>query len=157
VIAGPRDRTGYGIALASLGVALAIVLIGICWIAVQRSDEPEVTVHGCFSTKRVQCSPEVAVRGSTNPPSALWVAFGALTGVVVGVLIPFPRESAQPLSEAPSGIPLAWLWPAIVAAAAAVSLVVAHDNHESLPFYVAGVLFVGLFVGLLIPSPGQRD
>ena len=77
--------------------------------------------------------------------------------MVVGVLIPFPRESAQPLSEAPSGIPLAWLWPAIVAAAAAVSLVVAHDNHESLPFYVAGVLFVGLFVGLLIPSPGQRD
>jgi uncharacterized membrane protein YedE/YeeE len=157
VIGDPRDRTGYGIAIASLGVALAIVLAGICWIAMQQGDKPVVAVHGCVLLKGIHCSPDISVyRDTSNAPPGLWVVLAGLAGVLVGALIPLPPR-ALPSSSRDMNSPPRWLWPAIVGVAAVVSFVVAHDNHESLPFYVAGALLVGLSLGLLIPSPGQED
>jgi hypothetical protein len=158
VIGDPRDKSGYAVAVASLGVALAIVLAGICWIATQQGDNPVVTIHECVSVKAVHCSPEVSVYRSTpNVPTGLWVALAALAGVLVGALIPLPPRPVPSCLEDARSDPPRWLWPAIVGAAAAVSFVVAHDNHESLPFYIAGGLLAGLLLGLLIPSPGHED
>jgi hypothetical protein len=157
VIGDPRDRTGYGIALASLGVALAIVLAGICWISVQQGDEPVVAVHGCVLLKGIHCSPDISVHKDTSDaPPGLWIALAGLAGVLVGALIPLPSR-APPSSSRDVNSPPWWLWSAIAALAAIASFVVAHDNHESLPFYVAAALLVGLSLGLLIPLPGQED
>jgi hypothetical protein len=157
VIGDPRDRTGYGIAIASLGVALAIVLAGICWIAMQQGDKPEVAIHGCVLLKEIHCSPDISVyRDTSNAPPGLWVALAGLAGVLVGALIPLPSR-APPSSSRNGNSPPWWLWPAIAAIAAIVSFDVAHDNHESLPFYAAGALLMGLSLGLLIPLPGQED
>jgi drug/metabolite transporter (DMT)-like permease len=157
VIGDPRDKTGYGVALASLGVALAIVLAGICWISMQQGDEQEVAIHGCVLLKGIHCSPDISVnRNTPNAPPGLWVALAGLAGVLVGALIPLPSRAPLPRSRDVNSPPW-WLWPAIVGAGAIVAFVVAHDNHESLPLYVAGGLLVGLLLGLLISLPGQED
>lgn len=71
----------------------------------------------------------------------VWLAAGALGGAFVGALI--PREDLGRACR-----------PLALAALIAVALA-AFDGSQG--FYVAGVTFGGVLLGLPIPSPGSND
>ena len=159
MVGEPRDKTAYGIAIAGLGFALALLLIGICWIAVQQSD-PGATdefTHECASQAPVQCEVAPDVHSTSNDPSTpdeLWIALAVLAGVFVGTLIPFSLPALQPYSNYSD----VWRWkwdPPSVAAVAitvAASVAILLWANSLLLFATASLLF-----GLLIPSPARGD
>jgi hypothetical protein len=131
MIGGPRDKTAYGLVAASFGLALALVLGGICWIAVEKGDTS----------------------------SGLAIAAVALGSALIGMQIPFPLPGSPPESGDSkfewSGS--AWLALVLVLTTivfgVGVALLATMSEHPSLP-HVA--LAAGLF-GLLIPSPAKGD
>jgi hypothetical protein len=131
MIGGPRDKTAYGLVAASFGLALALVLGGICWIAAEGGDIP----------------------------SGLAIAAVALGSALIGMQIPVPLPGAPPESGDSryewSGS--AWLTLQLAVTtlvfAVGVTLLATMSDHPSLS-HVA--LAAGLF-GLLIPSPAKGD
>jgi len=95
VIGDPRDRSGYGIALASLGLALAVLLAGICWVATQHGDITVLHERGCALEVPIHCRPEswsTTVAKASDIPSVLWIALaclGAIFVLTLLTLIPF--------------------------------------------------------------------
>lgn len=97
----PRDPGAYRLAIAGLGLALAVLLAGICWIA---------TVHVARDTVHVERSTihvikndpiheeRVTVNVKKDPvrmemgqvPVELWFVLGALGGVFVGAYFGVP-------------------------------------------------------------------
>lgn len=130
----PRDRTAYGIAIASLGLSLAVVMVGICWIATEEK----------------------------SAPGGMWIVASALVGILVGVLIPFsPR--LKPADSSNSGCDVArWPWAATVGGLVIVCLCIAalifgRTHQNSLALYSIATALGGLLIGLPIPSPGRGE
>ncbi len=174
----PRDPGAYRIAIAALGLAVAVVLAGICWIAavhvardtvnVQRTTVHVVKndpIHEERVTVNVKKDPDGMEMGRV--PVELWFVLGALGGVFVGMLIPFSmyRRSLKPgcacESEAYESA-----WYSIAGAGVLVVLLVfaicmadriIGDIKSDLPLYVVGATIAGVLLGLPIPSPGRRD
>jgi amino acid transporter len=158
MVGEPRDRTAYSMAIVGLGVALALLLAGICWIAVQNSspDVSDVFTHRC-PLEASSCRPVLyghTATSNTSIPEGLWITLAALVGVLTGTLISF----SQPVSQLRSKLPK-WekgrkrTQASIAAIGVAVALfVVVAVVIPPLLFAIAGLL-----LGLLIPSPARRD
>lgn len=152
MVGDPRDKTAYGMAIASLGVALALLLLGICWIAVEHSSSTEFLTHKCPLVKANSCRPAIHVDSVTETPGVprgLWIALAGLGGVFVGALISFPLS------------PVGFEWPErilyliaiVVVLLASVLLMVSALSDRSVLKLVIGAILLGL----LIPSPARRD
>jgi len=166
----PRDPGAYRIAIAALGLAVAVVLAGICWIAAVQVTSDTVQIHKTtvHVDKRDPVHDErVTVHVERDPahiemgrvPVELWFALGALGGVFVGALIPFSlrvRSSKQGCACEPDVYKPAWLF-----IGATVALLVACIGtailEQPFRFYALDATIAGLLLGLLIPSPGRRD
>ncbi len=126
----PRDRTAYGIAIASLGLALAVVLVGLCWIAAEEK----------------------------SSPGGMWIAAAAIGGVLVGVLIPFSLRLKPPGGCDASRWPWATIVGVLVIACLCVTALIFGRTHDdSLALYAIATALGGLLIGLPIPSPGRGD
>lgn len=159
MIGDPRDRSAYGIALATLGLALAVLLAGICWIATQRGDITVSHERGCALEAPHHCRPaswSTAIDKSPEIPRELWVALAALGGVFVGALVPYPLP-ARGLS--PYDVEINWLRRlgnlAIFAVpiAALIAAIVIVTKTDALPGYAAA----GFLLGIAIPSPANSE
>jgi hypothetical protein len=146
VIGEPRDRGAYGIAIASLGLALAIVLIGICWIATEQESASETVIHRCTQVGDLdRC---VTTRGTDPPASAipreLWIVLAMLGGLFTGILLPYPRLEPKWLNVALLAVPAAFI------AGIITDLPSAHHS-------VFGYGALSILLGFLIPSPAWND
>ncbi len=156
-----RDRTAYGVAFASLGLALAIVLIGVCWLSTERGSTSERIVHGCEVHAPRACRPSVLVHRTNSPqiPSGVWVTLALLGGLFVGALIPFPfpRWSSPVRLGAQERCGHAFRNGAFIVASiaflAVAAIVASQASAGSLSCSAVG----GLLLGLLIPSPTQEE
>lgn len=163
MVGEPRDRTAYSVAIGCLGLALVILLIGICWIAVENSghDVTDVFTHKC-ALDVASCRPalyEHSTISAMSIPDGLWIALAAIGGALVGALIPFSTGALVPDSPQASYDSTAWKWKwdfelivITVLAALAATLVIIVWADSLLLFAIAGLL-----LGLLIPSPARRD
>jgi predicted membrane protein len=136
---GARDMAAYQIAFAALGLAVAAVFAGICWIVGQSAKE--------------------------EVPVELWFAAGAISGVLVGALLPFSirmrtsdslirglREAHGAYTLDLGSIAGSLLLAIICVVATSVGFALGVPQLEVLGTTVAGIL-----LGLPIPSPGRRD
>jgi len=91
VIDDPRDRSAFGIAVASLGLALVVLLAGICWVSTQHGDITVLHERGCALEIPTHCRPEswtTTVAKASDIPSELWVALAVLgAAIFVAVLL----------------------------------------------------------------------
>ncbi len=177
----PRDLGAYRIALASLGLAVAVVLAGICWIVVSHAEHHFVLLHVEKGAGRVVSYPAQSEGGRV--PDGLWLAAGALGGVLVGALIPFawyirpvrtrcasrPARCACASNHASASgcacetdvYVYAWRYIVagavlVLACAAAFVVGAAGGAHDRLPLYTLAATTAGIVLGLPIPSPGRR-
>ena len=153
----PRDRTAYGLAVISLGLALALLIAGICWIAGESGDPAEVVTHHCGLHTGSDCEPATDFRAAQDPPGVpdeLWAALAALGGAFVGVLVPFPptvpRRERWRSDRGDEGVAVAVVWLALVVLAIVVA-------NRALKDSIALCAFGGVLLGLLIPSPARGD
>jgi hypothetical protein len=132
----PRDRGAYQMAIVFLGLALAIVIAGVCWI---------VAEHRCVK----------------NIPSEIWFLPAGFGGVFVGMLIPFSFKRRKDPPLGPGESRFEWASGAIRGAAllALGGIVVGAVGATAGPLALSavGATIGALVVGLLIPSPGRRD
>jgi MFS family permease len=159
MVGGPRDKTAYGIAIASLGFALVAALIGICWLSAQNGDPSStITTHHCVLHAPILCGSKVVSTAAVKPPQppdGLWIALAALGGVLVGALIPLPLAAFPSPSEWRSGNRAWGLFVAFAFGAFIVGLVVAAHDDLKEPFVWCAI--GGVLLGLLIPSPARGD
>lgn len=162
MVGDPRDRTAYAIAFASLGFALAVLIAGICWLAVQHGTVTDVLSQQCALHPLVHCRPEASIHHETETPyipDGLWIALAVLGGALVGALIP-SRPLPPGLRLSVTGRPRLDLAIggvcSIVLVAGAVAL--PGDSRDVLLAIVTlAAAVLGLFLGLLIPSPGRGE
>lgn len=162
MVGDPRDRTAYAIAIASLGLALAVLLAGICWLAVQHGTGTDVLSQQCALHPLAHCRPEVSIHQDTDTPyipGGLWIALAALGGVLVGALIPLPPWPVEPQ---PAPCPRTQYWLPMCVGSAAVLLVAAaaipgYSRDILLSMGALGAAAAGVLIGLLIPSPSRGD
>lgn len=152
-----RDPTAYRIAIAALGAALAVIFAGIAWVATahekvldyQSTDPP----HKKMETGHVLAS--------TYVPAEFWFAAGFLSGVFVGMLIPFSVRPRPPYPSAPECASHQLAWGSILGALVLVAVCAAATTlgftEDLLPLSALGATVAGVLLGLLIPSPGERD
>jgi hypothetical protein len=159
MVGDPRDRTAYGLAIASLGFALVAALIGICWISALEGDpSTTTTTRHCVLHRPIHCESKVFAAAAIKPPlppDGLWVALAALGGVIVGVLIPLPL--AAPSLPGRSGPESTDLRPLVSFAFGGFIVAVAVVAHDSLKEPFVWCAIGGIFLGLLIPSPARGD
>jgi hypothetical protein len=153
----PRDRTAYGLAIVSLGLALAALILGVCWISGESGDPVEVAIHHCGLHAESDCEPVTVLRAAQDPPGVpdeLWVALALLGGVFVGVLIPFPptvlRRERWRSDARVEDVAVAVVWLALIG----LAIVLAHSAlKDSIGWCAIG----GVLLGLLVPSPARGD
>lgn len=161
MVGDPRDRTAYAIAFAALGLALAVLIAGICWLAVQHGAGTDVLSQQCALHPLEHCRPEVSIHLDTDTPyipGGLWIALAALGGILVGGLIPSPLWTSK---NDPWAIDRAWrLLTTLVLVIMVVVCVLwftgAFDD-VSLPGCAVLATTGGVLLGLPIPSPGRGD
>jgi hypothetical protein len=157
MVGDPRDKTAYSIAIASLGLALLLLIGGICWIAAQPGEPAQVIVHRCALAVPIHCRPEVVVNAATDPPGipdGLGVALAALGGILVGALIPFPPLGTPPKEWMPELRAWALVLAVVCVVLVALTAVIAQNvSNQSLAWCATG----GVLLGLLIPSPARAD
>lgn len=79
--------------MASLGLALTVVLAGICWIAVQQNSSTKIFADGCAAHALASCRPEISIHnGAPYIPDGLWISLGLLGLVFVITLALFQRR-----------------------------------------------------------------
>jgi hypothetical protein len=158
MVGDPRDRTAYGVAFASLGLALAITLIGVCWLSTERGSTTERIAHRCERHAPKSCRPSSLFRRDSSPqiPTGLWVTLALLGGLFVGALIPFPlpkwRSTAQAGScaqEIRTGVLVFMSGVFLLIGLVAVG----RASEHSLQCCAIG----GLLLGLLVPSPAREE
>ena len=184
MIGDPRDRTAYGLAVASIGLALALLVAGICWIAAQHGDSSpsstDVLTLKCPLGEGVKCRPPLHVHvvsaASDAPPripGELWAALLALGGVLAGALVPSPLAEREPDfrqrpekggGEPPGnqwvghpGSPLGRFLPFVPALIAVVLFAVATGFLSKSEWAFFFCATGGLALGLAIPSPVERE
>jgi hypothetical protein len=155
-----RDKTAYGLAIAALGLALGILLVGIGWVAAQHDDLTETFTHECPLGESVHCRPPVythTVPHAHDVPKELWYALAVLGGVFVGVLVPFsPPAPSRSDPVKLKGVEVsrdALLFAAtvlVLGIGVVVALIAAKGPLLSLAL-------AGLLLGFLIPSPARVD
>lgn len=162
MVGDPRDRTTYAIAFATLGLALGVLLAGICWLAVQHGTGTDILSQRCPSHPLANCRPEVSIHHDTDTPyipGGLWIALAALGGILVGALIPLPPWRSEARLPSRSRI---WGW-LLAGASWAVTLLVGaavipgYSRDVLLSMGALGAAVAGVLLGLLIPSPGRGD
>ena len=169
------NKASYSIAIASIGLALAVLIAGICWIAVQHGESSpsstDVSTLKCPLGDSVKCRPpfhlhlvSAASDASPSIPEELWAALLVLGGVFTGALIPSPFVSRPPdfrASEGPGRKLLEGFLAAsrllLIAGAMALfylAAIVLSPCSDWTPLLIAAG---GLLLGLAIPSPSGRD
>lgn len=147
----PRDRTTYGIVLASLGLALSVLTAGICWVATQQAaDSTHVTFEACETAGR--CISKIEVLSQpTSVADGLWIALALLGGALAGALVPLlPPTRSLDGSARTCG----WLWYPAFALAALVAVLCVDPASTRI---ILGAAFGGLLLGFLIPSPAGEE
>ncbi len=133
MLSDPRDSGAYRTAIASIGLALAVVLVGVCTI------------------KAV----------GQHVPCVLWFIGSAAGGVLVGTLIPFSLRSTHSHADksfASKVFNVPWESLLLVVILGVVLVLSATNSFgRSFLLHMLGVAIGGVLLGLLIPSPGQRD
>jgi MFS family permease len=151
VIGDPRDRSAYGISLATLGVALTVLLAGICWVITQQpSDSNHTTLEVCRIADHCVVT-KVEVLSQPSIASGLWIALAALGGVLVGALV--PMFSLIGRSNRRERI-FNWLVYALLVTIAVIAVLVVKPILTQL-ILAAGL--GGLLLGFLIPPPVDGD
>lgn len=157
MIGYPRDRNAYGLAIAGLALALAILIAGICWIAAGSTGAPaEVSTHHCGLHAESDCEPGTSFRAAHDPvdvPNELWIALAVLGGVFVGVLVPFPPPGyrGEGWSEPEARGPLYVLsWTVLITL---VAVLAARGFEDSIGWYA----IAGALLGLQVPSPASGE
>lgn len=162
MVGDPRDRTAYAIAFATLGLALAVLIAGICWLAIQHGAVTDVLSQQCALHPLAHCRPEVSIHHDTDTPyipGGLWIALAALCGTLVGALIPLPPWPSE--TRLPSGgfirrwLPAGVIFAGLLLVAAAA--IPGYSRDISLSMGALGAAVAGVFLGLLIPSPGRGE
>jgi hypothetical protein len=163
VIGEPRDRGAYGIAIASIGLALSVAILSIAWTTIENDSTTKTAARGCsIHLKKCQAVEITSSSSDTHTPDGLWIVLAGLGGALVGTLIPFSlRCKPRYLDENECGLARV-PWAAILAgglvlAAALTALIMGRCNDDSLVLYAMGAAFSGLFFGLFVPSPGRRE
>ena len=157
MIGDPRDKTAFSIAIASLGLALAIALIGVCWLATERGSTTEITISKCPKSSPAKCKSGLSIEhASSGPdvPPGLWLTLVSLGGIFAGTLIPFPLPAWSSTSRDVARDCCSVFWNGMrtlgfFTLLAAGLLVVILARDDSLAACAVG----GLLFGLLIPSP----
>ncbi len=163
MIGEPRDRTAYGVAIASLGLALSVAILSIAWTAIEHDTVTKTAARGCSIHLQKCHSVEVtSTPDEAYVPEGLWIALGALGGIFVGTLTPFSLRCKPQYPDEKKCKPRRWPWAAGLGALAVfllalTALIVGNRNDDSLVLYVVGAAFTGLLFGLFIPSPGRRE
>lgn len=156
----PRDRAAYRIAFVSLGLALAVALIGVCWLSTERGSTSEVTVRACASHPNSHCKPRVSVSRTSSPgaPSRVWLALAVLGGILVGALIPFPLSGGSSTAAARTEAHCGSKFRTVALGVASISVLVLGVVVISVAHVDSGRCFAlgGLLLGLLIPSPARE-
>lgn len=140
----PRDSKAVRLAVAGLGLATAIVLIGICLILAFGSSEVtrEVHVaaaHGARHARSIHSTHTIPL----EVPAVLWAFAAALVGALVGLLLPDPSSNAP--------VPA---WIAIAMLAVVILVVFAAGGVSGSPELEALVAASGAaLVAILAPSP----
>lgn len=162
MVGDPRDRTAYVIALAGLGIALAVLIAGICWLAAQHGAGTEVLSQGCALHPLAHCRPEVSVHHDTDTPyipDGLWIALALLGGALVGALIPSrplpPGVGLSATGRHRLDLAIGALCSILLVAGAVALPADSRDVLLAIVTLAAGAL--GLFLGLLIPSPARGE
>lgn len=166
MIGDPRDRTAYGLAIASLGLALVALIVGICWIGTEDNSATSGATTADTPTAKCRLGDQPAKCGAADPkdqasevsrdpqaseiPKELWAALAAIGGVLVGLLIPFPLSAWQ---SGPWSRERGWSLAVAVAVLLAGALLVTFSPELSLTRIGAGALLLGL----LIPSPARGE
>lgn len=170
------NKASYSIAIASIGLALAVLIAGICWIAVQHGESSpssmDVSTLKCPLGDSVKCRPPFhlhmisAATSDASPgiPEELWAALLVLGGVFTGALIPSPFVGRPPDFRASEGLGQKLLRGLSAASrllliAGAVTLlylaaIVLSPGSDWTPLLIAGG---ALLLGLAVPSPSGRD
>jgi hypothetical protein len=162
MVGDPRDRTAYAIAFATLGFALAVLIAGICWLAVQHGTGTEILSQQCALHPLEHCRPEVSIHHETDTPyipGGLWIALAALGGILVGALIPLPPWPSETRLSS-GGLIRRWLAAGVTLAGVllvAAAAIPGYSRGISLSMGALGAAVVGVFLGLLIPSPGRGE
>jgi hypothetical protein len=162
MVGDPRDRTAYAIALAGLGLALTVLIAGICWLAVQHGAGTEVLSQGCALHPLAHCRPEASIHHDTDTPyipGGLWIALAVLGGALVGALIPsrpLPPGVRLSVTRKPRrALAIGAICSMLLVAGAVALPGDARDVLLAIDALAAAVL--GLLLGLLIPSPGRGE
>lgn len=158
----PRDPKAYRIAIAALGLAVAVVLVGISWVATVHGKVLVYVEKGSAHMQKDRTHIQIGhVLETGHVPVELWFAAGALGGVFVGALIPFSVHARSSCSCASERASCKWAWGSIVGALLLVAICVAATIlglvEGSLALYALGAAIAGVLLGLPIPSPGRRD
>jgi hypothetical protein len=163
MVGDPRDRTTYAIAFATLGLALAVLLAGICWLAVQHGTVTEVLSQQCALHPLAHCRPEVSIHHETDTPyipGGLWIVLAALGGVLVGGLIPSPlwasKNDPSAGDRARRLLTIVVLGILVLVVGVVAALTGTFDD-VSLPTCALLAAAAGVLLGLPIPSPGRGD
>lgn len=162
MVGDPRDRTAYAIAFASLGLALAVLIAGICWLAAQHGAGTEVLSQQCALHPLAHCRPEVSIHHDTDTPyipDGLWIALAVLGGALLGALIP-SRPLPPGLRLSATGRPRLDLAIGAVCSILLVAgaLALPADSRDVLLAIVTlAAAVLGLFLGLLVPAPGRGE
>jgi hypothetical protein len=142
-----RDQGAYRIAIAALGLAVAVVLVGISWVAAAHAGAHECRLSQSFHRCAVV-------------PVEFWFAGGALGGVFVGALIPFTLRVRSLSPDCASKYVVDLIWGSImggtVLVAVCITATVLGLVENSLPLDALAATVAGVLLGLPIPSPGQR-
>jgi hypothetical protein len=170
------DKASYSIAIASIGLALAVLLAGICWIAVQHGESSpsstDVFTLKCPLGDSVKCRPPIHLHvasatsdAAPSIPKELWAVLLVLGGVFVGALIPSPfvrrppdfrtsNTRRQRLLDGAAAVSRLLL---IVTAVGLFALAVTTSSSPSAEWTPFLCACSGFLLGLAVPSPSGRD
>jgi hypothetical protein len=183
MIGDPRDAWAYRLAVGALGLAVAIALAGAI-VIVALGDPPTTSPSSTTTTEttttksrvrggsQVKTVSKASVEGVQAPaaaaatPTGLYVVGGALTGALLGILIPLPWPSRLPPSaggQAHAGTErdvVTWVLTGLAAAALLavfVATVTVGVVEHIVALEVLGAVSGAALLGLFVPSPATRQ
>jgi hypothetical protein len=143
----PRDSRTLRLAVAGLGLATTVVLVGICLILAFGAGETVKQVHHVGSAHATHAHLIHTTRSlPSEVPTVLWAFAAALGGALLGLMVPEPDTK----SPAP--------WIALAALAAIVLVVLGKESLSGSPELESVVAAAGAaFVAILVPTPAAPE